>query len=238
MGLHSIRNREKIVEIIELLISKKADIGVRIEGEIEPFNSRIMKLSTEGGQADTGTTLGKRLQLIAEKLTPDAGNGLIQSSSKVVVEFKVGDRLLQFDTRFAGISSNYPYFGIILDFPDGIILGDTRKEERIPLSMPEFVYVEFTFKKGSERARTYRLNVLNYSSHGLGLLVTDKDLVLLDILNTGDDIRDIAFYAKWAIIKVDATVRHKTKIQEGKFKGQYILGIESSELLDNSRSEG
>ena len=234
MDFYTIKNREKIVEILELLISKRVEISVRLDGQPEPFASKIMKLSTEGGVEDRGK-LAKRVRLIAEKLVPEPGNGLIQSSQKVRVESRVGDRRLAFHTRFAGLSSNYPYFGIILDFPDSIVVDDARREERVTFTMPEFVYVEFTLKRESEKGRSYRLNVLNYSSRGLGLLVTDQNLALLDILSAGDRIPDMTFFAKWAIIKVDATVRHKTKIREGKFKGQYILGIQSAELLESCR---
>ncbi len=104
-----------------------------------------------------------------------------------------------------------------------------REERRLP-SLPEFVYVEFNLGETLEEERTYRLNVVDYSRHGFGLLITDKDLELRRMLNPGDKIKDITFYATWTLIKVGATVRHITKIEEG----QYIMGVESNEIIESS----
>lgn len=237
-GSHVIRNREKIAEIVELLVSKRTEINVRLQGQKKPFTSKLIKLFTGTGEDMGASTLGKRVQLILEKLAPEQGNELILSSPDLVIEFSVGDRVLGFDTRYAGISSNYPYFGIIVEFPDSLRVGDTRREERFTPDIPEFVYVEFDLGKGPDRKGRHRLNVINYSSHGLGLLVTEKNFGLLQLLEVGDKIKDVTFFAKWAIIKVDATVRHKTRIKEGKHKGQYIIGVESSELLDIGEQPG
>jgi hypothetical protein len=50
------------------------------------------------------------------------------------------------------------------------------------------------------------------------------------MLNPGDSIKDITFYATWTLIKVDATVRHISKIEEGR----YIIGVDSSEIIESS----
>ena len=35
------------------------------------------------------------------------------------------------------------------------------------------------------------------------------------------------------MINMNGTVRHKVKINEGKYKGSYLLGIESHEIIDS-----
>jgi tetratricopeptide (TPR) repeat protein len=110
---------------------------------------------------------------------------------------------------------------------------NNRAEDRITPKVPEFVYVEFSLGETSEDRNTYRLNVLNYSKHGLGLLITEKDAALLGLLNPGDVIKEMTFFARWTMITVDVTVRHKTKIGKGVNKDQHILGVESKELIND-----
>ena len=54
-------------------------------------------------------------------------------------------------------------------------------------------------------------------------------------LKPGDKIKDMTCYAPRAMITVDTVVKHTTKIEEGNFKGQYIIGIESSEIIESCR---
>ena len=56
---------------------------------------------------------------------------------------------------------------------------------------------------------------------------------LIRALNPGDKIEEITYYAKSSIIKVEGTVVHKTKIHEGKYKGAYVIGIESPEIIES-----
>ncbi len=88
------------------------------------------------------------------------------------------------------------------------------------------VSVEFRLPMGGEKDKTYVLNVYDRSKHGFGLLVTEKDFDLLKILNPGDRLRNITLYSESIMIKMDGIVRHKTKIEEGKYKGCYLLGIQ------------
>jgi hypothetical protein len=75
------------------------------------------------------------------------------------------------------------------------------------------------------------LNILNYSDHGLGLLVAEKDFNLLQMLNPGDRILEITIFAEPALIHMDGIVRHKTRIEDGRFRGDYILGLESNTII-------
>lgn len=110
-----------------------------------------------------------------------------------------------------------------------------RKEERGRYPIPAFIYGEFTVKKAPEQAKIYDLKVLNGSNRGLGVVVTQKDFELIETLHPGDKIKDLSFFTTWTAVTVDGTVRHKTKIKEGKYKGCYLLGIEASEFIENCR---
>ena len=74
------------------------------------------------------------------------------------------------------------------------------------------------------------LNVIDSSKSGLAMLITQKDSDLLEILDEGDKIRDMSFFGIGARIKDDGTVKHMTKVKEGKFKGCYVLGVEAPDL--------
>jgi hypothetical protein len=110
---------------------------------------------------------------------------------------------------------------------------ETRKEERFTYDAPEFITVEFKFRKDSENEQKWELNVLECSKHGLRLLVTDIDYELLKMLKPGDVINDITLYGASTLIRVDATIRHISKIGNGPYKDQYSIGLESSDLIES-----
>lgn len=227
-------NKQQIAKIIELLILKKTEIKVRIKGEKNPFRSTFIKLGSRPGESDSKTP-EKQPALIMEKVFPEKGNGLIESSPDVLIESVLGEVQFRFKTRYLGISSDYPYFGIITEFPESLEIKEQRRDDRVIPKMPDFISVEFSFGEISGKERSYKLDIFDCSRHGLGLLVTDKEIELLRMLKPGDKIKDITFYASWTMIQVDAVVKHRSKIKSGKHKGQYVIGIESSEIIENCR---
>lgn len=234
MEFSSIENKEKIVEIFRLLVSRNTDIKVRIKGEKIPFTSRVIHLNSEhnGEQTPRPEEIS---QLLIEKLTPDRGNTLIQSSQDVVVDFNLDDRSFQFDSLYTGTNSNPPYFGITMNFPELLRVRETRREKRIVIEVPEFISVEFKQKVQGAKDKMYELKAVDYSKHGLGLLVSESNSELLEILKPGNNIKDMTFFARRTLIKVDAKVIHITEIKEGKDKGKYIIGLESNEIIESSK---
>ncbi|MFH1123514.1 MAG: hypothetical protein V1758_07605 [Pseudomonadota bacterium] len=114
-----------------------------------------------------------------------------------------------------------------------------RGNERHAYDRPDFVYVKFRVDKASEKENVRVLNVADSSKTGLALLITQKDADLLRILEKGDRLRDMTFFGLGIRIKEDGTVRHMSKIREGKYKGSYLLGVEAPDIgAGGSLSEG
>ena len=116
---------------------------------------------------------------------------------------------------------------------DLIDLEENRREERIKYKIPEFVYVEFKVGKKPKKGKVYDLKVMDCSRNGLGMVVTQKDFDLLQMVDEGEKLEDMTFCATWTMINVDGTVRHKSKIEEGKYKGCFMLGIETPDIIDS-----
>lgn len=234
MDWYTINNRENIARIIELCISRKIKIQIKIEETKSTYTSQILSLSGDS-VAKKKILEDVKPHLIIERLSPKHGNKAVQSSEKMVIEFNLGESYFQFNARYMGIDDIYNPQGVMIQFPTSMKLREHRDYNRTALGLPEFVSVEFQLKAGSEDDQTYEMNVLNYSTYGLGLLVTKKDQALIKRLKPGDTIDDLTFYAKWTMIKVDAEVRHITKIDGGEHKGRYLIGLRSNEIIESSR---
>jgi tetratricopeptide (TPR) repeat protein len=110
-----------------------------------------------------------------------------------------------------------------------------RRERRYVPSIPDFSYVEFSIQNDGSAPREHRLEVLNASEHGIGLLLRKDDGDLAETLQPGSVIPNMTFYATWTLIQADATVRHLTPITRGRHKGHYLLGVESKEIIESSK---
>ena len=110
---------------------------------------------------------------------------------------------------------------------------ERRKAHRVVYETPEFVSVDFKLKLASGKEQKWELSVLDCSERGLRLLVTDIDYDLLKTLKTGDVIEDITFYGESTLIRVDATIKHITKIGRGPYKGQHFIGLESKDIISS-----
>jgi hypothetical protein len=194
------------------------------------FYSKFIKLNQE----DPLSKIKARPQMIIERLFPEKGNALIQSVPHVTVEFVIKRNLCRCSVKYIGISA-YPYIGFIMSLPDTIYIVEKRSEERSIYETPNFISVEFRLGEKSKSEKQYELNVFDHSKRGLGLLITQQDLDLLELLHKGDQIEDITFFASWTMIRVNGTVRHITRIENGKYKDCYILGIESPEIIESCR---
>jgi len=107
-----------------------------------------------------------------------------------------------------------------------------RRYHRIITKLSDFIYVEFLMKIPTGNSNHYRLNVIDYSNHGIGILVSEKDFDLLSFLKKGDAIKNVTFSASWALNTVDdVIVKHISKIENGPHAGSYVVGVETRELI-------
>jgi hypothetical protein len=223
-----VRERRKIQEILERLVSKNMELKILIDEENVRFMSRAIRLNPE-----EISSLGSEPELIIEKLFPEMGNTLIQSSSQLTLEFTIKEHFCRGKVKYVGVSNEYPYFGIMITLPQSLeIAQERRREKRHLYDIPDFVSVEFSIMG---KDKVYELGVMDCSMHGLGILVTKKDFELIRLVKPGDRIRDIVLYSENAMIKVDGVVRHMTKMSAGKYRGSYVMGIESPEVIESCK---
>ena len=111
---------------------------------------------------------------------------------------------------------------------------DKRRDTRHSYDIPDFVSVQFRL---GDSEKTYELNVVDCCRNGIGLLITKKDLDILQKVKRGDKIHDMSFFASWTMITVDGTVCHQTKIEKGKFKGCCLMGIKSDDFIESCKPE-
>jgi len=232
MGYKNLENPQKIIKIIDHLISTKYDIKVIIKGESSPFTSKIINADQNYPSLAQGT----KPIIIIDRLLPEKGNNLIQSSETVVLKFVISDQQCICSAKYIGISSMPPFFGFILSMPEMIDVEDRRIEKRVVYDIPDFLLAEITLEKGTKEEKGFELDVIDCAAHGLGMIITEKDLDLLKRVKVGDVIKDINFYASRAMLKIDGTVRHLTRIEEGKFKGGYYIGIESKDIIPSYKT--
>jgi hypothetical protein len=223
-----VKDRRKIQEIFERMVSKNMEVKILIDEESVRFISRAIRLNPE-----EVSSLGSEPELIVEKLFPEIGNSLIQSSSQITLEFTIKEHFCRGKAKYVGVSNEYPYFGIMITLPQSLELAkERRREKRRIYEMPDFVSVEFSIMG---KDKVYDLGVMDCSMHGLGVLITKKDFELVRLVKPGDRIRDIVLYSENARIKVDGVVRHLTKMSTGKYRDSYVMGLESPEVIENCK---
>jgi hypothetical protein len=222
-----LHDNQTIMKVIDRAISDQIEIKLQLEGEETAFISKIIEIN----HGSISSEIERRGELIIEELVPEQGNSHMQSLPQVAVEFSINHTLCRCTVECIGPSSTPPHAGFIMSFPESLEIEERRREERSTYGTTEFVSAGFRLAKRGKRDKLFELNVLTCSRHGLGLLVTRKDLDLLRILKKGDRLDDIILLAPWAMITVSATVSHVTKIEEGKHKGCYLLGIDSRDII-------
>ena len=108
---------------------------------------------------------------------------------------------------------------------------DERRYLREQTAGPELLSAQFFFKDAKGTLKEYNLKVENHTRNGLGLLVTGQELELRSLLKVGDVIRGITFYSGWAMIRVDAIVKHQTRVGKEGEPEVYIFGVASNDLI-------
>jgi hypothetical protein len=232
MGSQRIFNPQKIIKIIDHLILKKLEIYIIIKGVTGPFHSKVLKVELDQPSLAKGT----KSIIIIDKLLPENGNSLIQSSEKINLRFVIAEQTCTCSVNYIGISSLPPFFGFMLSLPEIIEIEERRIEKREVYEPPDFLLAQICLEKGTKNEKNYELDVIDCAAHGLGMLIRPKHFDLLKRIKVGDKLKDVQFYASNAMLKVDGVVRHITKAGEGKYKGNYYVGIESKDIIPNSKT--
>ena len=213
-------------------MDNRGPIGIKIEGEATSFTSKIIK-------ADHGDVLarpGMGGTLLIEILCPEGGNELIQSARSLTVNFSLGKSEGEFTSHFVKKSVTSPYFGHIITYPESILIVNRRRHnryERGTSEAPLFLDARLTVKDSHGQDKSYDLKVFDISERGVGIIVGEEMQELLQGMDVGYRVEELELLAAWMTIKVSGTVRHKSKINEGKYTGHYLVGIQLDDKLEH-----
>ena len=109
---------------------------------------------------------------------------------------------------------------------------DGRRHFREQYSGPQLLSAQIILKDPSGNKKEFNLKIDNSTRNGLGLLITTSEKELLEWVNIGDTLEDVVFYAGWAMLKVNALVKHKTLVPGTAGKNEtYIMGVASDDLI-------
>lgn len=220
--------KQNLRDLIDFLISRNRKITVQIEGNRALYNSKIVRAD----YGDPLSRMSEESKLIIEKLDPDTGNALLKLSPNLGIQFLLEEISCQFEARYLGESTEYPHIGLIVSFPDSVRIKERRSYDRSSEKIPDFLEAVFTLPKGAEETVSYKLKIINRSANGVGILVTSKDFDILELVNEGDELKDLELCATTAIVKVTGTVRHVTKLEGPKHEGSYVIGVKLDEALE------
>jgi len=227
----STKNEEKIKQAIDFLAVKRRPITVEIEGEQSLFDSTIVKVD-HGDPVSKDGTAGR---IFIQWLYPPKGNNLIQSARTIEVRFSLGKYNLAFTSYYITKSLESPYQGHIITYPEALTIADRRKHDRHEVDgkiAPLFAKAKIRMREGRSQEKVHDFGVFDVSESGVGILV-DKELFnWLDRIGIGDRLQGVELSAPWTIVRVDGTVRHKSKIGRGKYSGYLLLGIELDGKLE------
>jgi len=234
MTWHRLENHEKIATIIEYLISNQTGINVFIEGEGTEYSSRFLDILPGSTGFEDSISENNGMELVIEKLVPENGNNLIRHSTNLNVEFSLKEFICRCNMNYLTLSGIAPQYRIVTSFPGRLELQEKRKEDRYKVKFPKFITAVLKLWQDTENPKSYELRVLDYSYHGFGLLILEENFELLEILEPGDELEDITLFSESALIQLEGTVRHKTKIKDkyDENVGCYVLGIESNHKID------
>jgi hypothetical protein len=223
--------RQKIIGTVEYLIARKTEITIKIEGHEQPFVSRIVEVN----YGDTSSGTEEESTLVIERLNPEEGNSLFQAGSRMMALFSLRDTSCRFNTKCLSVPGEETDEGFVVSFPESIDIREKRRRDRRGDEIPDFVSVVVKVKDESRKDKTYELEIFDCTAYGLGILVRNKSIDILDRIQVGDKLRDITLYGAYTIVKVKGTARHKTKRTiEG--EDIHVVGVEFDEPLKDFKA--
>ncbi len=229
MTVFTAKNRETIWKVIDYLISRRQKITVKAKGYESSYNSRIIKASyiAENSKHGNGP------HLILGELAPEDGYTIIRPGRHLTLEFIARNTSCEFETLCLTSLGGGTDPKITVSFPESMVLPERRRGRRGSSDMPELISAVLMPKKGFKTEKDYDLPVVDYSTNGVGIFVSEEDFDLIEGAQKGDRLENIMLFSLEAMVKVDGTVRHKSKRRRRGREGvnSFVLGIEFDEAL-------
>jgi hypothetical protein len=230
MAWQSLSDHTEIRGIFDTIIQKGASIEIHFSGEEETFFSRALAVSSrEGGVLNPSEAPGG---ILLRDLSPRLGNDRIRTCSECEVLFSFRRFLCRFQSAVLCERKGSPHPGHLIEYPAVLEVEEKRKEERLFPGAPGFFSAVFSHTDRNRETRFFELSILNFSGHGLGLLVREGDSHLLQFLHPGDPLGDVTLYGEALLMKLSSIVRHVSPIEDGPYAGEFVLGLQSEESLE------
>jgi hypothetical protein len=212
----STTSKSNIKKAIEFLNINQRPITVQIEGEETLFASKIVKV-------DHGDLISRGIneRLVIEWHSPPKGRDLIRSGNPIRVRFSLGRSECEFTSYYVTESVESPYMGHMSTYPEALAIVERRRNNRNAIDTKErrlFVNVKVILRRSGSQKETYDLRVFDISEKGVGILVGQELSGLLERIGIGDRL-ELELYAPWTMVRVDGTVRHKSRMGEGENSG-------------------
>jgi hypothetical protein len=230
MSKLSTQRKKTIREVIAFLNVNRIPITVLIEGEQTLFTSKIVKVD-HGDLISSG--ISGRLGI--EWLSPPNGKELIKSKRPIRVRFSLGKYKFEFSSYYVTESFESPYFGHMITYPEALVIVEIRRNRRNVVGTeqpPFFGNAKLIMRRGESQKESHDLQVFDVSERGVGILVGQESYRLQKRIRIGDKLK-LELYAPWAMVRVDGTVRHNSRMPEGKYSSYHLLGIELAEKLEH-----
>jgi len=227
-----LRKRARIRQAIDFLAVNRRPITVRIKEEQTLFDSMIVKVD----HGDPVSEAGRPGTVIIQWLSPPKGNNLIQSARTVQVSFSLGRHKMMFTSYYVTKSLESPYLGHMISYPEALVIADRRRHDRHEIdskTSPLFAKAKIRMRAGRSQEKVYDLRVFDVSENGVGVLIDSALFDWLERIGIGDRLKEVELYAPWTIVRVDGTVRHKSRMHKGRYSGYHLLGIELDEKLEH-----
>jgi hypothetical protein len=176
------KNRQTIWKAIDYLIYRRRKITIRPKGYEISYTSRIIKAS----YMDAHSKYGYGPHLILGELAPKDGYKTIRPGRHLALKFMAGDSSCEFETLCLISLKDGADPKIIVSFPESIVLPERRRGRRGSSEVPEFISAVLTAKKGFETKKDYDLPVVDYSTKGVGIFVSEEDSDLIEAAQKGD----------------------------------------------------
>ncbi len=229
MTMFTAKDRQTIWKVIDYLIHHRRKITVRIKGYENSYTCKIVKASFMAEHSKHGNGP----HLILGELVPEDGYTLIRPGRQLALKFMAGNTSCEFKTLCLTSQRDGVDSKIIVSFPESVVLPERRRGRRGSSEMPEFISAVLTPRKGFQTEKNYELPVVDYSLNGVGIFVSEEDFDLIENAQKGDRLENIMLFSFEAMVKVDGTVRHKSKHKRRGRQGvdSFVLGIEFDEAL-------